>query len=112
MTDRTRTRAFRPTTALPAAFAAAVLAVQLLNVAPAAAYIGSGDTGWTENNQRDCCADAVGLAQDNSAAMCENSGGRPKINRSFDRGLCNWDTQGDDDDPVYRCTATADVDCW
>lgn len=98
---------------LPAA-AALLLAAQLL--APAAAtaaqYTGWGDTGWTEDNQRDCCADAVADAQDDSANQCQNAGGSPKINRNFDRGLCNWNVQGDEDATVYRCTANATVDCW
>jgi hypothetical protein len=92
----------------------ALLFVQMVmpSAAWATSYVGWGDTGWTEDNQRDCCADAVGAAQDDSANRCQNSGGEPKINRSFDRGLCNWNAQGDDDDTVYRCTANAQVDCW
>lgn len=77
----------------------------------AAAVEGSGDTGWTENNKRDCCTDAISLAQQDSADRCQDTGGQPKI--VGNRGFCDWDAQGDDDDDtVYRCTATAEVDCW
>jgi hypothetical protein len=111
MIDRIRARSFRRAATLAGA---AILIAQLLGPATASAgsYHGSGDTGWTEDNQRDCCADAVSLAQDDSANMCRTAGGEPRINRDFDRGLCNWDAQGDGDDTVYRCTANADVDCW
>lgn len=96
------------------AVAAALFVTQLLSPAAALAgqYTGWGDTGWTEDNQRDCCADAVDDAQDDSANQCANAGGRPKINRNFDHGLCNWNVQGDEDNAVYRCTANATADCW
>jgi hypothetical protein len=96
--------------ALP--FAAALFVAAAFVPSAAHAYQGYGDTGWTEDNQRDCCDDAVADAQQDSANACTNAGGQPKIRSNFDRGLCNWNAQGDGDDTVYRCTATADVDCW
>ena len=93
----------------------AVVSASMLVFAGAAraeSYQGSGDTGWTEDNQRDCCDDAVDLAQQNSAAMCRNAGGEPRMHFSSNRGLCDWDEDGDGDDQVFRCTATAEVDCW
>lgn len=92
---------------------AAVLVVAMVAIPGAArAYQGYGDTGWTEDNQRDCCDDAVAAAQQDSANACINAGGHPKIRNQFSRGMCDWQAQGDGDDQVYRCTATADVDCW
>lgn len=86
----------------------------VLQSAPACAddYEGYGDTGWTEDNKRDCCDDAVDLAQQDSAGQCRAAGGNPRSARGLDRGLCDWDVQGDDDDATYRCTAKAEVPCW
>jgi hypothetical protein len=94
------------------ALAAAVLCLAMAGAAAAAEYEGSGDTGWNWDNQRDCCDDAVSLAQNDSAVRCRDSGGAPRINPGSARGMCDWDAQGDLDNQVYRCRATANVACW
>jgi len=93
--------------ALLAAFLIAITA----GAAAAAEYEGAGNTGWTWDNQRDCCDDAVALAQQDSAARCRDAGGAPRIS-PYARGMCDWDAQGDGDNRVYLCTATANVPCW
>ncbi len=104
-----------PPTARIALAALAIVSISWLAFAATAraeSYQGSGDTGWTEDNQRDCCDDAVALAQQNSASMCSAAGGEPRVHFSSNRGLCDWDVDGDGDDQTFRCTATAEVDCW
>ena len=91
---------------------AAVVSVVLASgPAFAESYQGWGDTGWNHDNKRDCCEDAIWLAQDDSMALCEMSGGHPKVPSGSARGLCDWDTRGSGRDRVYRCTARADVYC-
>lgn len=110
-----RERSSRPTALLVTVIAAAALVCgQWLRpeAASAGTYKGWGDTGWTEDNKRDCCADAVALAQDDSAGMCRNAGGQPRFRGSSSRGVCDWDVQNSGSDRVYRCTANAQVDCW
>lgn len=77
----------------------------------AATYEGYGDTGWGFDNKRDCCEEAVWLAQDNAAASCEDAGGQPKVRSGSARGSCDWDADGDAFNRVYRCKARARVDC-
>ena len=91
--------------------AAALLIVATSATVHAAEYEGAGNTGWIWNNQRDCCDDAVAIAQQDSAVRCRDSGGVPKIPGGLARGMCDWETQGDTLDRVYRCTATANVPC-
>jgi hypothetical protein len=89
-----------------------LLILAIGGVAFADDYEGNGDTGWMWDNERDCCDDAVTRAQNDSAARCSTSGGEPKVRPGQARGMCDWDTQGDGDNQVYRCTATATVSCW
>lgn len=83
--------------------------------APAVAdYQGWADTGWTQIDKRDCCDAAVSKAQEDSVKRCRLAGGFPdfQFRRSSSRGSCTWDrrsTGGGDD--VYRCKASAAVDC-
>ena len=81
--------------------------------APAAAgsYKGWGDTGWSFDNKRDCCEEAVWLAQEDSIARCERTGGWAKVCSGSTRGLCDWDARGNGDNRVYRCTAEASLYC-
>jgi hypothetical protein len=100
--------------ALLQAAGAGMLGASML-LAPAAAsaatYEGYGDTGWSHDNKRDCCEDAVWLAQDNAAASCEDAGGQPKLRSGSARGSCDWDADGNSFDRVYRCKARARVEC-
>lgn len=93
--------------------AVSVLASLVLAASPAGAesYKGFGDTGWSFSNKRDCCEEAVWLAQDDSIALCEYSGGRARVRSGSTRGMCDWDSRGSGSNRVYRCTATADVYC-
>ncbi|MBI5507049.1 MAG: hypothetical protein HY899_19855 [Deltaproteobacteria bacterium] len=77
----------------------------------ASSFGGWGDTGWSHYDKRECCEDAVWLAQDDAAARCEASGGVPRIRSGTTRGLCDWDARGGGSDRVYRCTAKTDVYC-
>jgi len=97
---------------LPVALAGIFLG-SLFTASPAMAtsYKGWGDTGWTHDNKRDCCEDAVWLAQDDGAYQCETAGGVPKVRSGSARGLCDWDARGDGRNRVYRCTADAEVYC-
>ena len=93
----------------------AVSAVAMLLLAGAAAmaasYHGFGDTGWDFENKRDCCEEAVWLAQEDSMRLCEMAGGHPKVRSGSTRGICDWDARGSGRDRLYRCTAKADVYC-
>lgn len=95
--------------AITAVFAIATVAT----VAPAMAggYQGWGDTGWTYYDKRECCEEAVWMAQDESARACLDTGGNPKIRSGTSRGLCDWDARGGTHDRIYRCTAKTTVDC-
>lgn len=105
----------RPGTATTARILALCASVVLLGglAAPACAatYYGWGDTGWTFDNKRDCCDEAVWLAQDQAAAACEAAGGRPRMRSGTSRGTCDWDARGGTFDRVYRCTARSSADC-
>lgn len=80
-------------------------------LAEAASYKGWGDTGWNFDNKRDCCEEAVWLAQEDSIRQCLDAGGRPKVRSGSTRGLCDWDAEGSSFDRVYRCTANSEVYC-
>lgn len=82
-------------------------------VASAAQYPGWGDTGWSWNNKRDCCNDAIDIAASYSANACENTGGVPsRFSGASQRGTCSaqW-MQADDGSLVYRCYGEASVWC-
>jgi hypothetical protein len=93
--------------------AAAISVAALLGAAPALAgsYYGYGDTGWDFYDKRECCEEAVWLAQENSMQLCENAGGEPKVPSGSTRGLCDTDSRGSGRDRIYRCTAKANVYC-
>lgn len=74
-------------------------------------YAGYGDTGWNWYDKRDCCEEAVLLAQDDSFRQCENAGGAPKVRSGSQRGLCDWDARGGTNDRIYRCQAKSSVYC-
>jgi hypothetical protein len=81
------------------------------SVATAAEYEGASNTGWIWDNQRDCCDEAVALAQQDSAQRCLASGGAPRMPQGLGRGMCEWNARGDALERVYLCTATARVPC-
>ncbi len=85
----------------------------VLTAVPALAdsHKGWGDTGWNHDNKRDCCEDAIWLAQEDSMNLCEMAGGHPKVPSGSSRGLCDWDARGSGRDRVYRCVGRADVYC-
>lgn len=91
--------------------AAALLVATSATTALATSYEGYGDTGWTFDNKRDCCEEAVWLAQEDSIRRCEEAGGVPRVRSGSTRGLCDWDARGDSWNRVYRCTATSSVYC-
>ncbi|MFN2427919.1 MAG: hypothetical protein ABR587_15900 [Candidatus Binatia bacterium] len=95
----------------PLAAVAAVAFAAIASPAFAASYQGWGDTGWTHYDKRECCEDAVWLAQENSILLCENAGGSAKVRSGSTRGLCDWDARGSGSDRVYRCTADTSVLC-
>ena len=77
-------------------------------------YPGRGDTGWVHVGKRDCCNDAIALAQEDSAFACRNIGGVPAPMRGGvqRRGFCSWESSPDDDGViVFRCQAEATVRC-
>jgi len=90
-----------------------VLALAALSVAAwAATYPGYGDTGFGFSNRGECCEEAVFLAQEDSAAACERIGGYAEYSRSAARGRCQTQRKRDSDGfTVFRCTATATVQC-
>jgi hypothetical protein len=81
--------------------------------APALAeyFAGYGDTGWSFDNKRDCCDEAIALAQDHSMLLCENAGGHARVRSGSRRGNCESDARGNGRHRIYRCTARADVYC-
>jgi hypothetical protein len=91
--------------------AAIVMATAVATPSFAVEYQGYGDTGWNWYDKRDCCEEAVALAQDHSILQCENAGGTAKIRSGSSRGLCDWDARGDGFDRIYRCTASTAVYC-
>ena len=112
--SRTRTHpTFQSRSKLPLLTAAALAWVVLLAATPALAtsYKGWGDTGWNFYDKRECCEEAVWLAQEDSIRLCEMAGGNAKVRSGSTRGLCDWDARGGTRDRVYRCTANAEVYC-
>jgi len=116
MNSRTDPKHRTPTSPRLAAFGAALAALTLAQIsAPATAlatsYGGWGDTGWNHYDKRECCEDAVWLAQEDGILSCEAAGGSAKVRSGTTRGVCDWDARGSGRDRVYRCTAKADVYC-
>ena len=77
-------------------------------------YPGRGDTGWLYAGKRECCNEAIALAQEDSAAVCRNVGGTPNAMRGGvqRRGYCRWESARDDSGAtVFRCQAEATVLC-
>jgi len=96
------------------AFGIALALAATATVASARQYPGRGDTGWIYASKRDCCDEAIGRAQQDSAAVCESSGGIPSAMRGGvqRRGSCAWESNRDAaGDVVFRCTAEATVLC-
>jgi hypothetical protein len=94
--------------------AAATLLLLAPSITRAAQYPGWGDTGWVYASKRDCCDEAIGRAQEDSAAVCHNAGGIPKAMRGGvqRRGSCAWESRTDaNGDVVFRCLAEATVLC-
>jgi len=82
--------------------------------AAAAQYPGYGDTRWIHAGKRDCCNEAIALAQNESAAACRNVGGTPSPTRGGvqRRGFCQWESAVDDDGvTLFRCYAEASIWC-
>jgi len=79
----------------------------------ASQYPGWGDTGWSWNNKRDCCNDAIDIAAQYSEQACETSGGVPsRFAGASQRGTCSADwMQADDGGLIYRCRGEASVWC-
>jgi hypothetical protein len=97
-------------------FAGVLLAAAAIAALPApgaaALYPGYGDTGFGFTNRGECCEEAIFLAQDDSAAACERIGGYADFRRSAARGRCQTQRKrGYDGQTVFRCTATASVQC-
>lgn len=92
---------------------AVLAAVLLWSQVPAAAsdYTGWGDTGWNHDNKRDCCEDAVWLAQEDSIRRCELTGGQARVRSGTMRGFCDWEARGDRRNEVFRCKADTKVEC-
>lgn len=92
----------------------ALVALIVLTTLPATAaqYPGWGDTGWTWGSKRDCCIDAIGIAQSYSAQACVESGGRPRPTTGQQRGTCQaeWMQDGEGN-MLYRCYGEAAVWC-
>ncbi len=96
------------------AFGIACALAATATVASARQYPGRGDTGWIYASKRDCCDEAIGRAQEDSAAVCHNTGGIPKAMRGGvqRRGSCEWESRTDaNGDVVFRCLAEATVLC-
>ena len=82
--------------------------------AEAGQYPAWGDTGWNHHSKRDCCDDAIALAQQESAAACRNVGGTPSPTRGGvqRRGYCQWEsTPTADGTTIFRCYAEASIWC-
>jgi len=78
---------------------------------PAAQYPGWGDTGWCCYSKRECCNEAVALAQEASAQNCEAAGGVPRSSGAR-RGSCSWQWMQDEEGhALYRCESEAVVRC-
>jgi hypothetical protein len=77
-------------------------------------YPGRGDTGWVYAGKRECCNEAIALAQEDSAIACRNVGGTPSPMRGGvqRRGFCSWESDRDDEGVLgFRCQAEATVPC-
>jgi hypothetical protein len=84
----------------------------LPTIATAARYNGYGDTGFGYINRAECCEEAIFRAQDDSGLACERVGGYPDYPRSGARGRCETERKrGSNGQTIFRCTATAAVDC-
>lgn len=82
--------------------------------ASAGQYPAYGDTGWVYAGKRDCCNEAIAIAQEQSALACRGVGGTPSPMRGGvqRRGFCSWESAQDDDGAVaFRCRAEATVPC-
>jgi hypothetical protein len=100
----------------PTGFRVAVVVATILVAATgasAAQYQAWGDTGWVYASKRECCDAAIAIAQDQSAALCLNTGGvpRPPMGNGR-RGVCTseWSQDGSGG-MVYRCYAEAALWC-
>ncbi len=92
---------------------ATVAGAVLLTAAPlqAAQYPGWGETGWCCYSKRECCDEAIAIAQEASAWNCEMAGGTPRPSGSR-RGSCSWElTQDESGSAIYRCASEAVVHC-
>jgi hypothetical protein len=77
----------------------------------AAQYPGWGETGWCCYSKRECCEEAVALAQEASARNCEMAGGTPRPSGAR-RGSCSWEwIQDEGGSALYRCASEAVVHC-
>src|SRR5690242_4658568 len=67
--------------------------------AAAGQYPGRSDTGWVDAGKRECCNEAIALAQRESATLCRNVGGTPSPMRGGvqRRGTCQWESAVHDD---------------
>jgi hypothetical protein len=82
--------------------------------AAAGQYPGRGDTGWVLAGKRDCCNEAIALAQQDSAAVCHSVGGSPNPMRGGvqRRGYCQWESAvGNDGLTRFHCWAEATIPC-
>ncbi len=81
--------------------------------ARATQYDGWGDTGWGYASKRECCHDAIVIAQQYSAQACVTAGGTPRPPMGAgQRGVCTsqW-LQAGDGSISYRCYGEASVWC-
>lgn len=89
-----------------------VAAIAVAVPALAAQYPGWGDTGFSFYSKRECCAYAIALAQENSAAVCVETGGIPKPFSGTRRGSCQWEWMTDEyNQQIFRCVSEAAVWC-
>jgi len=90
-----------------------VLGLSIAAAAEAAQYPAWGDTGWVHANKRECCDDAIAIAQDYSASACLTTGGMPKpMTGGGRRGVCTSEWMQDTDGSMlYRCYGEAAVWC-
>jgi hypothetical protein len=94
----------------------AVVVASLLLAAPVSAgqYPAWGDTEWIYASKRECCDEAIAIAQRYSAQACMNAGGVPTGMRGGvqRRGFCKWQSTNDmDGNVLFRCQSEASVPC-
>ena len=92
----------------------AITLVASATSALAGQYPGRGDTGWVLAGKRECCNEAIALAQEDSAAVCLNVGGTPTPLRGGvqRRGYCQWESAVHDNGATYfHCQAEATIPC-